>query len=60
MIYSAVETTSQVSQVDSEIEYGSEDLYSEETEDLVSSHCCNIAIEYYLIAAKNKDKVSIM
>mmetsp|Transcript_476 Transcript_476/g.517 ORF Transcript_476/g.517 Transcript_476/m.517 type:complete len:453 (-) Transcript_476:75-1433(-) len=56
LLYQAIETTSQVSIADSESDQGSEDIYSEETEDFVSNHCCNIAIEYYLIAAKKKDK----
>ena len=60
LLYQAIETTSQVSAMDSESDQGSEDLYSEDTEDLVRNHCCNISIEYYLIAAKKKDKVSII
>jgi hypothetical protein len=36
----------------------SEDLSSEDTEDIASNHCLNIAIEYYLIIAKSRDKVS--
>ena len=36
----------------------SEDLSSEETDDIVSNHWLNIAIEYFLITAKSNKQVS--
>lgn len=51
----------EVTQVyESDWDYDSEDFWSEETEDIRSNHCLNLAIEYYLIAVKAKDKVSIL
>lgn len=53
--YQAIEVTGQV---ESDSEDNSEDFWSEETEDMLSNHWLNIAIEFYLIAARTKDKVS--
>ena len=55
MVYQSVETTSQIS---SESGTESDELYSEETEDNINSHCLNVAIEYYLTSAKKKEEVS--
>jgi hypothetical protein len=44
--------------LESESENESEDFCSEETEDAMSNQCLNLAIEYYLISSKTKDKVS--
>ena len=45
--------------MESESENESEDFCSEETEDAMSNQCLNLAIEYYLISAKSKDKASL-
>jgi hypothetical protein len=52
--YQAIEI-SQLPESDGENE--SEDFWSEETDDVMSNHWLNIAIEYYLITTKAKNKV---
>lgn len=49
--YQAIEIT-QI--IESDNDNDSEDFWSEETEDMMSNHCLNVAIEYYLISAKTK------